>query len=175
MAGETNITIMGNLAEDPRPFVTQDGLHITNLVVLSTPSRFDRNTGQFVDEATNRFEVKGFRDLASHANVSLKKGMRVVVTGTVTTESWQDKESGQNRHKQVIVADDIAVSLRFGTAGFQRSAQAPQQQPQQQVPVAAAVPQAPQVPVAPQVPQVPAAPVAPAPGQVVPNAADLSF
>lgn len=126
MAGETNITITGNLAEDPKPFVSAQGVAISNLVVLSTPQHFDKQQQKFVDGVTNRFEVQGFRDLAQHANLSLKKGMRVTVTGRIETQTWVDTATGGNRSKQVITAEDIAISLRFGTAAFQKSAPAQQ-------------------------------------------------
>lgn len=135
MAGETTLTAIGNITADPELRMAGN-TPVVNFNVAVTPSRFNRQSGQFEDGVTNFFPVKAFGDLASHIARSITKGMRVSVTGRVETETWDHKDqngnlTGEKRTRQVINADDVAVSLRYGAVtGFQKSApnaQAPAQ------------------------------------------------
>ena len=172
MAGETKIPVIGNLTADPEMRMTNGNVPVVNFTVASTPSRFDKSTNQWVDGVANFFNVKVFGAQAEHIARSLTKGMRVMVFGSVETETWVDQASGQNRSKQVINADEVGPSLKFGTiAGFQRSQAnvqgAPQVAQAAQQPVMQTAPQVMQA--APQVAQQPVMQAAPQVAQAAPQ------
>lgn len=135
MANDTVITIAGNLAADPETRTLQNGQVVTNFRVLSTPSYFDKNTGNWVDRPTLGLKVEAWRGLAENAANTLKKGMGVVVTGRLMADEFTDKTTGERRFAQHIEADDIGVSLKRATAQVQKTqrqgAQQAQGQPQQ--------------------------------------------
>ena len=189
MAGETPITIVGNLTAEPelRVFNGSSGeqVPVVSFSVASSKRVFNRQTGQWEDGSTSFYEVKAFRTLAQHIAASLHKGMQVVVHGNIEQEFWDLKDennlpTGKKGSKFVTTAETVGVSLQFGTAVFQRQSQAPVAQPVAQVAQAPQVAQQPvmQQPAAPQpvmqpvaqpVVQAPAMPVAPQP---VPQAAN---
>lgn len=189
MAGETPITIIGNLTAEPelRVFNGTNGeqVPVVSFSVASSKRVFNRQTGQWEDGSTSFYEVKAFRTLAQHIAASLHKGMQVIVHGNIEQEFWDLKDennlpTGKKGSKFVTTAETVGVSLQFGTAVFQRQSQAPVAQPAAQVAQAPQMAQQPvmQQPVAPQpvaqpvtqpVVQAPAMPVAPQP---VPQAAN---
>lgn len=113
------ITITGVVATAPRAVTTQEGLAITSFRLASSQRRFDRAQERWVDGDTNWYTVTTFRQLATNAAVSVKKGERVVVTGRLRIRDW---ESGDRAGTNVDVeADALGHDLSWGTAAFSRS------------------------------------------------------
>lgn len=184
MAGETPITIVGNLTAEPelRVFNGSNGeqVPVVSFSVASSKRVFNRQTNQWEDGATSFYEVKAFRTLAQHIAASLHKGMQVIVHGNIEQEFWDLKDennlpTGKKGSKFVTTAETVGVSLQFGTAVFQRQSQAAVAQPVAQMAQAPQVAQQPVMqqsvaqPIAQPVVQAPAMPVAPQP---VPQAAN---
>ncbi len=134
MAGETVITVVGNLTADPELRYTQNGLPVANFTIASTPRTFDRQANEWKDGEALFLRASVWREFAEHVAGSLTKGMRVVAQGRLRQRSYQDRE-GNNRTSIELEVDEIGPSLRYATAqvtraqsgGGQRSAQ-PQQQ-----------------------------------------------
>lgn len=114
------ITVAGNLAADPERRTTAGGDAVVSFRVGSTQRRLDKDTGQWVDAYTNWFHVSAFRSLAENALLSLRKGDRVIVTGTLRLRTWEnDSRSGVTAD---IDAAAIGPDLRWGTSVFTRRA-----------------------------------------------------
>jgi len=112
------ITIVGNVAGDPRHTQTPSGIPITTFRVASSPRRFDRTTEKWVDGETNWFSVSAFRALAVNAAASLQRGERVIVTGRLRIRTW---EKGERSGTAVeIDAEAIGHDLLWGTSRFER-------------------------------------------------------
>ncbi|OMH36790.1 single-stranded DNA-binding protein [Tersicoccus sp. Bi-70] len=111
------ITVVGNIGSDVTGSTTAKGDAITNFRLASTERWLDRQTGAWVDGATNWYSVVCFRNLARNAGCSLAKGQPVVVTGRLKVRPWErDGKSGTNVQ---IEADSIGHNLRLGTTHFQ--------------------------------------------------------
>ena len=138
MAGETVITIIGNLTADPELRTTRNGGTVANFSIASTPRTWNRNTNQFEDGQALFLRCSAWRDLASHCAQSLSKGMRVIAQGRLTQHSWED-EQHQKRTAVELQVDEIGPSLKYATAqvqkmqsgGYQGNANGGYQQPQQ--------------------------------------------
>lgn len=114
MAGETPVTVVGNLTEDPTLRFTPSGAAVANFTVASTPRTFDRNTGQWVDGDALFLRCSVWRDAAENVAESLTRGMRVVVSGRLKQRSY-DKD-GEKRTVVELEVDEIGPSLRYATA-----------------------------------------------------------
>ena len=121
MAGETIITVVGNLTADPELRYTQNGLPVANFTIASTPRTFDRQANEWKDGEALFLRASVWRDFAEHVAGSLTKGMRVVATGRLRQRSYQDRE-GQNRTAIELEVDEIGPSLRYATAQVTRAA-----------------------------------------------------
>ena len=121
MAGETVITVVGNLTADPELRYTQGGLPVANFTIASTPKTFDRQANEWKDGDALFLRASVWRDFAEHVAGSLTKGMRVVATGRLRQRSYQDRE-GQNRTAIELEVDEIGPSLRYATAQVTRAA-----------------------------------------------------
>lgn len=133
MAGETVITVVGNLTADPELRYTQNGLPVVNFTIASTPRVFDRQTGQTKDGAALFMRCSVWREFAEHVAGSLTKGTRVIAQGRLTQRSYQDRE-GQTRTAIELEVDAIGPDLRWATAQVTRAASTgggQQQRPQQ--------------------------------------------
>ncbi len=119
MAGETIITVVGNLTADPELRYTQNGLPVANFTIASTPRNFDRATNSWKDGEALFLRASVWREYAEHVAGSLTKGMRVVATGVLKQRSYQDRE-GQNRVSIELEVDEIGPSLRYATAQVTR-------------------------------------------------------
>jgi single-strand DNA-binding protein len=115
MANETITTIVGNLTADPDISVTDKGVSWVRFTVASTPRRFDREAGQYVDGDALFMRCTAWRDLAEHIAESLNKGARVIVSGRLRQNTWQTPE-GDTRSSIDLDVDEIGPSLRFATA-----------------------------------------------------------
>ena len=116
MAGETVITIIGNLTQDPELRFTPSGAAVANFTVASTPRTFDRQTNEWKDAETLFMRCSVWREAAENVAESLTRGTRVVVTGRLVSRSWEDKESGQKRSVMEMQVDEVGPSLRYATA-----------------------------------------------------------
>jgi single-strand DNA-binding protein len=112
MAGETIITVVGNLTADPELRYTQNGVAVANFTIASTPRNFDRASGEWKDGEALFMRASVWREFAEHVASSLTKGARVVATGRLRQRSYETKE-GEKR-------TSIEPSLRYATAQVQR-------------------------------------------------------
>jgi single-strand DNA-binding protein len=116
MAGEVNVTIVGNLAADPELRYTQGGVAVTSLRVGSTPRTFNRQTSQWEDGETVWVRCTAWRELAENIANSLHKGSRVVVTGRLKAPSAYQAANGEARASLELEIEDIGASLLRATA-----------------------------------------------------------
>lgn len=116
MAGETPITVIGNLTADPELRFTPSGAAVANFTVASTPRTFDRQTNEWKDAETLFMRCSVWREAAENVAESLNRGTRVVVTGRLVSRSWEDKETGQKRSVMEMQVDEVGPSLRYATA-----------------------------------------------------------
>jgi len=121
MAGETVITVVGNLTADPELRFTQNGLPVANFTIASTPRSFDRQANEWKDGEALFLRASLWREFAEHVAGSLVKGSRVIATGRLKQRSYQDKE-GANRTSIELEVDEIGPSLRYATATVTRAA-----------------------------------------------------
>ncbi|WP_019201585.1 single-stranded DNA-binding protein [Tsukamurella sp. 1534] len=115
MAGETVITVIGNLTADPELRFTPSGAAVANFTVASTPRTFDRNTNEWKDGEALFLRCNIWREAAENVAESLTKGTRVVVSGRLKQRSYDDRE-GQRRTVVELEVDDIGPSLKYATA-----------------------------------------------------------
>jgi single-strand DNA-binding protein len=120
VAGETIITVVGNLTADPELRYTQNGLAVANFTIASTPRSFDRASNEWKDGEALFLRASVWRDFAEHVAGSLTKGSRVIVTGRLKQRSYETKE-GEKRTSMELEVDEIGPSLRYATAQVTRS------------------------------------------------------
>lgn len=119
MAGETLITVVGNLTADPELRYTQNGVAVANFTIASTPRMFDRASGEWKDGEALFMRASVWREFAEHVASSLTKGARVIATGRLRQRSYETKE-GEKRTSIELEVDEIGPSLRYATAQVQR-------------------------------------------------------
>ena len=115
MAGETTITIIGNLTNDPELRFTPSGAAVANFTVASTPRTFDRQSNDWKDGETLFMRCSVWRDAAENVAESLQRGSRVLVTGRLKSRSYETKE-GEKRTVVELDVDEVGPSLRYATA-----------------------------------------------------------
>lgn len=115
MAGETVITVVGNLTADPELRFTPSGAAVANFTVASTPRTFDRASGEWKDGEALFLRCSIWRQAAENVAETLTRGMRVVVQGRLRQRSFETKE-GEKRTVVEMEADEIGPSLRYATA-----------------------------------------------------------
>jgi len=115
MAGETTLTIVGNLTADPELRFTPSGHAVADFTVASTPRTYDRERGEWRDGEALFLRCTAWRQLAEHAAESLTKGTRVIVTGRLRQRSFELTE-GVTRTVTELDVDDLGPSLRHSTA-----------------------------------------------------------
>ena len=115
MAGETPITVIGNLTADPELRFTPSGAAVANFTVASTPRTFDRQTNEWKDQETLFLNCSVWRQAAENAAESLQRGMRVLVSGRLKARSYETRE-GEKRTVFEIDVDEVGPSLRYATA-----------------------------------------------------------
>jgi len=120
MAGETIITVVGNLTADPELRYTQGGLAVANFTIASTPRTFDRAANDWKDGEALFLRASCWREFAEHVAGSLTKGSRVVATGRLKQRSYETKE-GEKRTSIELEVDEIGPSLRYATAQVTRA------------------------------------------------------
>jgi single-strand DNA-binding protein len=119
MAGETIITIVGNLTSDPELRYTQQGTPVANFTIASTERRLNRETGKWDDGDALFLRSSVWREFAEHVANSLSKGTRVVATGRLKQRSYVSKE-GEKRTAFELEIDEIGPSLRYAIADVRR-------------------------------------------------------
>ena len=119
MAGETVITIVGNLTADPELRTLGNGGAVANFSIASTPRTYDRQSNQWVDGQALFLRCSAWRDLASHCAQTLRKGMRVIAQGRLQQRSYQANDGSQRTVIELQV-DEIGPSLRYATAQVQK-------------------------------------------------------
>lgn len=115
MAGETCITVVGNLTADVDLRYTQNGVAVCNFTVASTPREFDRTTNDWKDGEALFLRCSAWREFAEQITGSVSKGSRVIVTGRLKQRSYETKE-GEKRTSFELDVDDLGPSLRYATA-----------------------------------------------------------
>ncbi len=115
MAGETPITVVGNLTADPELRFTPSGAAVANFTVASTPRTFDRQTNDWKDQDTLFLNCSVWRQAAENAAESLTRGMRVIVSGRLKARSYETRE-GEKRTVFEIDVEEVGPSLKMATA-----------------------------------------------------------
>lgn len=115
MAGETQITLIGNLTADPELRFTANGAPVANFTVASTPRTFDRQTNEWRDGEAMFISCSVWRQYAENVAESLFKGMQVIVQGKLKSRSYENRE-GQRRTVFEIDVEEVGPTLRFATA-----------------------------------------------------------
>ena len=117
MAVDNNVTLVGNLVADPELRYTKGGTAVVDCRI-AVNRRWNKD-GEW-EEETSFFDVTVWAEMGEHVAESLSTGNRVVVTGRLEEQKWEDKESGEPRRKIVVIADEVAPSLRWATAEITR-------------------------------------------------------
>jgi single-strand DNA-binding protein len=120
VAGETVITVVGNLTADPELRYTQNGLAVANFTIASTPRTFDRQANEWKDGDALFLRASVWREFAEHVAGSLTKGMRVIAQGRLRQRSYDDRD-GNKRTAIELEVDEVGPSLRYATAQVTRS------------------------------------------------------
>ncbi len=115
MAGDTVITVVGNLTADPELRFTPSGAAVANFTVASTPRTFDKNSGEWKDGEALFLRCSVWRQAAENVAESLHKGYSVIVQGRLKQRSYETKE-GEKRTVYELDVDEVGPSLRWATA-----------------------------------------------------------
>ncbi|MBN9109693.1 MAG: single-stranded DNA-binding protein [Pseudonocardia sp.] len=115
MAGETVITVVGNLTADPELRFTPSGAAVANFTVASTPRTFDRQSGEWKDGEALFLRCNVWRQAAENVAETLTRGMRVMVQGRLKQRSFETRE-GEKRTVVELEVDEVGPSLKYATA-----------------------------------------------------------
>jgi single-strand DNA-binding protein len=119
MAGETTITVVGNLTDDPELRFTPSGAAVAKFRVASTPRTLDKASGEWKDGEPLFLQCNVWRQVAENVAESLHRGARVIVTGRLRQRSYETRE-GEKRTVYELEVDEIGPSLRYATAKVQK-------------------------------------------------------
>ncbi|MFG1607077.1 single-stranded DNA-binding protein [Actinoplanes sp. NPDC049265] len=119
MAGDTTITVVGNLTDDPELRFTPSGAAVAKFRIASTPRTLDRASGEWKDGEPLFLACNIWRDAAEHVAESLTRGSRVIVQGRLRQRSYETRE-GEKRTVYELEVDEIGPSLRYATAKVQK-------------------------------------------------------
>jgi single-strand DNA-binding protein len=119
MAGETVITVVGNLVDDPELRFTPSGAAVAKFRVASTPRTFDRQTNEWKDGDSLFLTCSVWRQAAENVAESLQRGMRVIIQGRLKQRSYEDNE-GVKRTVYELDVDEVGASLRNATAKVEK-------------------------------------------------------
>jgi single-strand DNA-binding protein len=120
MAGDTVITVIGNLVDDPELRFTPSGAAVANFRIASTPRTFDKQTNEWKDGETLWLGCAVWRQAAENVAESLTKGTRVIVQGRLKSRSYETRE-GEKRTVFEIDVDEVGPSLKTATAKVNRA------------------------------------------------------
>jgi single-strand DNA-binding protein len=115
VAGDTTITVVGNLTADPELRFTPSGAAVANFTVASTPRIYDRQSSEWKDGEALFLRCNIWREAAENVAESLTRGSRVIVTGRLKQRSFETRE-GEKRTVFEVEVDEIGPSLRYATA-----------------------------------------------------------
>jgi len=127
MAGETVITVVGNLVDDPELRFTPSGAAVTKFRVASTPRVFNRETNEWKDGEALFLTCSVWRQAAENVAESLQRGTRVIVQGRLKQRSYEDRE-GVKRTVYELDVDEVGASLTYATAAVTKKTGGGQQQ-----------------------------------------------
>jgi single-strand DNA-binding protein len=119
MAGDTQITLVGNLVDDPELRFTPSGTAVANWRIASTPRFFDKATNEWKDGESLFLTCTVWRQVAEHVAETLTRGMRVIVQGRLKQRSYETKE-GEKRTVFEVDVDEVGPSLKYATAKVNR-------------------------------------------------------
>ena len=119
MAGDTTITVIGNLTDDPELRFTPSGAAVAKFRIASTPRFLDKASGEWKDGEPLFLSCNVWRQVAENVAESLQRGSRVIVSGRLRMRSYETKE-GEKRTVIELEVDEIGPSLRYATAKVQR-------------------------------------------------------
>jgi single-strand DNA-binding protein len=120
MAGDTVITVVGNLTADPELRFTPSGAAVANFTVASTPRTFDRQSGEWKDGEALFLRCNIWRQAAENVAETLTRGARVIVQGRLKQRSFETRE-GEKRTVIELEVDEIGPSLRYATASVTKA------------------------------------------------------
>jgi len=120
MAGDTVITVVGNLTGDPELRFTPSGAAVANFTIASTPRSFDRQSNEWKDGDTLFMRCSIWREAAENVAESLTKGMRVIAQGRLVQRSYETRE-GEKRTVVELQVDEVGPSLRYASAKVTRA------------------------------------------------------
>jgi single-strand DNA-binding protein len=120
MAGDTTITVIGNLTADPELRFTPSGAAVANFTVASTPRTFDRQSNEWKDGDTLFLRCSIWREAAENVAETLTKGTRVIVSGRLVQRSYETRE-GEKRTVYELQVDEVGPSLRYASAKVTRT------------------------------------------------------
>jgi len=115
MAGDTLITVVGNLTADPELRFTPSGAAVANFTVASTPRQFDRQSGEWKDGEALFMRCNIWRQAAENVAETLTRGSRVIVSGRLKQRSYETRE-GEKRTVVELEVEEVGPSLRYATA-----------------------------------------------------------
>ena len=120
MAGETSITVVGNLTNDPELRFTPSGAAVASFTVASTPRYLDKSTNEWKDGDALFLRCSVWRQAAENVAESLQRGTRVMVTGRLKQRSFETKE-GEKRTVVEVEVDEVGPSLKYATAKINKT------------------------------------------------------
>ncbi len=120
MAGETIITVVGNLTADPELRFTPSGAAVASFTIASTPRQFDRNSNEWNDGEALFLRCSIWRQAAENVAESLTRGMRVVAQGRLKQRSYETRE-GEKRTVIELEVEEVGPSLKYATAKVNRT------------------------------------------------------
>lgn len=129
MAGDTQITVVGNLTGDPELKFAPSGTAVVNFTIASTPRSFDKSSNEWKDGETLFMRCSMWREPAENVAESLTKGMRVIAQGNLVQRAYTTRE-GENRTVVELQVNEVGPSLRTATAQVERVQRQPGQQGQ---------------------------------------------
>lgn len=115
MANDTQITVIGRLTSDAELRFTPSGAAVANFTVASNPSHFDKQRNEWVNDPAQFWPCTAWRDLGEHAAI-LSKGTEVIAVGTIKTDTWKDKTTGEDRSRMGLNLTALGPNLRFQEA-----------------------------------------------------------
>lgn len=120
MAGDTTLTIVGNLTADPELRFSPSGVAVADFTIASTPRRFDKTANEWKDGETLFVRCSIWREAAENVAESLRKGMRVIAVGNLVQRSWEDRD-GNKRTSVELQVEEVGPSLRRAKAVVTRT------------------------------------------------------
>lgn len=120
MAGDTQITVVGNLTGDPELRFTASGVAVASFTIASTPRSFDKQSNEWKDGETLFMRCSIWREFAENIAESFTKGMRVIAQGRLVQRSWE--KDGEKRTAIELQVEEVGPSLRYASAKVTRNA-----------------------------------------------------